>query len=126
MSAIVTQEFLYDTCLAHARPAVDNERRHAVAGWNLRRRTILEAILMKAAQYRLAFGFSQSPRREPRPGRRPGKKAAAALPVPTGARHCQGPAGWLHAHQWTELLYRSHHDFSVSVIAGPNSVATFF
>jgi hypothetical protein len=79
-------------------------------------RAILKPILMKASQYRLPFGFRQSPRREPPPGRRPGKKTAATPPVPTGSRHRQRMAGWFHTHQRAELIYRGHHDFSVSVI----------
>src|SRR5271156_5455080 len=81
---------------------------------DLGRRTILKAILMKARQHYLLFGFRQSPRREPRPGRWPGKKTAAPPPVPRGSRHRQRMAGWLHTHQWAELINRGHHDFSVS------------
>jgi hypothetical protein len=83
---------------------------------NLGRRRVLKTILMKAGQHGLLFGFRQSPRREPRPGRRPGKKTAAAPPVPRGTRHCQRLTGWFHADQRAELIDRGHHDFSVSVI----------
>jgi hypothetical protein len=79
-------------------------------------RRVLKTILMQARQHCLLFGFRQSPRREPQPGRRPGKKTAAAPPVPGGSRHRQCLAGWFHTHQRAELIYRGHHDFSVSVI----------
>jgi hypothetical protein len=79
-------------------------------------RTVLKTILRKARQHCLLFGFRQSPRREPPPGRRPGKKTAAAPPVPSGSRHSQRLARWFHTHQRAELINRGHHDFSVSVI----------
>jgi len=92
---------------------------------DLHGRAILETILVMARQHGLLLGFRQSPRREPQPGRRPGEKTAVAPPVPTGSRHCQRLAGWLHAHQRTELIDRGHHHFSACVIGCPNSLATF-
>src|SRR3984885_9629308 len=85
-------------------------------GVDLSRRRILKTILMKARQHCLLFSLRQSPRREPRPGRRPGKKTAAAPPVPRGSWDRQRLAGWFHTHQRAELIDRSHHDFSVSVM----------
>lgn len=89
-------------------------------------RRVLKTILMKTREHGLLFGFRQSPRREPRPGRRPGKKTASAPPVPRGSRHSQRLAGGFHAHQRAELIERGHHDFSASVIGWPKSLATFF
>jgi hypothetical protein len=83
---------------------------------NLRWRKVLKTIFMKTRQHGLLFRLRQSPRREPQPGRRPWRKTATAPPIPGGSRHRQRPAGWLHTHQRAELIDRSHHDFSVSVI----------
>ena len=83
---------------------------------DLGRRRVLKTILMEARQHCLLFSFRQSPSREPQPGRRPGKKTAAAPPIPRGSRNRQRLAGWFHPHQRAELIDRGHHDFSASVI----------
>ena len=94
---------------------------------DLRGRAILKTLLMKTRQHGCCSASVKAPEAKTAgSGRRPGKKTAAAPPVPSGARNCQCLAGWFHAHQRAELIHRGHHDFSVSAIGWPNSLATFF
>src|ERR1700687_5651486 len=73
---------------------------------DLRGRTILKSFLMKTGQYRQPLGFRECPRRMPLRGHSNRRKTASAPPVPTGSRHRQRLAGWLHTHQRAELIYR--------------------